>query len=134
MSRDVNLVSVLGTIGVIVAVIGGGGYLVRPVFRFVAKADSVEVFTATALLVVMGVALLMEMAGVSATLGAFLAGMLLADSEYRHELESNIEPFKGLLLGLFFIRVGMSMDFSQIGRAALRVRVWQYVLISVCAE
>ena len=111
-AQDFNLFAVLRTVGVIVAVIVGGRYLLRPVFRFVAKADSVEVFTATALLVVMGVALLMEMAGVSATLGAFLAGMLLADSEYRHELESNIEPFKGLLLGLFFISVGMSMDLS----------------------
>ena len=108
----VDLFGVLRTIGVIVAVVVGGRYLLRPVFRFVAKADSVEVFTATALLVVMGVALLMEVAGVSVTLGAFLAGMLLADSEYRHELESNIEPFKGLLLGLFFISVGMSMDLS----------------------
>jgi glutathione-regulated potassium-efflux system protein KefB len=103
---------VVRTVGVILAVAVGGRYLLRPVFRFVARADSVEVFTATALLVVMGVALLMELAGVSATLGAFLAGMLLADSEYRHELESNIEPFKGLLLGLFFISVGMSMDLS----------------------
>jgi glutathione-regulated potassium-efflux system protein KefB len=84
----------------------------RPVFRFVAKADSVEVSTATALLVVMGTALIMELAHVSATLGAFLAGVLLADSEYRHEMESHIEPFKGLLLGLFFISVGMSMDLS----------------------
>ena len=104
--------AVLRTVGVILAVVIGGRYLLRPVFRFVARADSVEVFTATALLVVMGVALLMELAGVSATLGAFLAGMLLADSEYRHEMESNIEPFKGLLLGLFFISVGMSMDLS----------------------
>ncbi|WP_426687258.1 monovalent cation:proton antiporter-2 (CPA2) family protein [Rhodanobacter ginsengiterrae] len=109
-AQDFNLVAVLRTVGVIVAVIAGGRYLLRPVFRFVARADSAEVFTATALLVVTGVALLMELAGVSATLGAFLAGMLLADSEYRHELESNIEPFKGLLLGLFFISVGMSMD------------------------
>ncbi|MEO6799688.1 MAG: monovalent cation:proton antiporter-2 (CPA2) family protein [Rhodanobacter sp.] len=111
-ATDVDLFSVLRTVGVILAVVVGGRYLLRPVFRFVAKADSVEVFTATALLVVMGVALLMELAGVSVTLGAFLAGMLLADSEYRHELESNIEPFKGLLLGLFFISVGMSMDLS----------------------
>lgn len=111
-AQDFNLLAVARTVGVILAVIIGGRYLLRPVFRFVAKADSVEVFTATALLVVMGVALLMETAGVSATLGAFLAGMLLADSEYRHELESNIEPFKGLLLGLFFVSVGMSMDLS----------------------
>jgi len=111
-ATHVDLYGVLRTVGVILAVVIGGRYLLRPVFRFVAKADSVEVFTATALLVVMGVALLMELAGVSVTLGAFLAGMLLADSEYRHELESNIEPFKGLLLGLFFISVGMSMDLS----------------------
>jgi glutathione-regulated potassium-efflux system protein KefB len=107
-----DLPAVLRTVGVILAVVVGGRYLLRPVFRFVARADSVEVSTATALLVVMGVALLMEMAGVSATLGAFLAGVLLADSEYRHEMESHIEPFKGLLLGLFFISVGMSMDLS----------------------
>jgi len=111
-ATHVDLFGVLRTVGVILAVVVGGRYLLRSVFRFVAKADSVEVFTATALLVVMGVALLMELAGVSVTLGAFLAGMLLADSEYRHELESNIEPFKGLLLGLFFISVGMSMDLS----------------------
>ncbi len=111
-AQSFDLLAVLRTIGVILAVVVGGRYLLRPVFRFVARADSVEVFTATALLVVMGVALLMELAGVSATLGAFLAGMLLADSEYRHEMESNIEPFKGLLLGLFFISVGMSMDIS----------------------
>ncbi|MEO9214565.1 MAG: monovalent cation:proton antiporter-2 (CPA2) family protein [Rhodanobacter sp.] len=111
-AQSFDLLALLRTIGVILAVVVGGRYLLRPVFRFVARADSVEVFTATALLVVMGVALLMELAGVSATLGAFLAGMLLADSEYRHEMESNIEPFKGLLLGLFFISVGMSMDIS----------------------
>ncbi|WP_449426745.1 monovalent cation:proton antiporter-2 (CPA2) family protein [Rhodanobacter umsongensis] len=111
-AQSFDAFAVLRTIGVILAVVVGGRYLLRPVFRFVARADSVEVFTATALLVVMGVALLMELAGVSATLGAFLAGMLLADSEYRHEMESNIEPFKGLLLGLFFISVGMSMDIS----------------------
>lgn len=102
--------AVLRTVGAIVAVMVGGRYLLRPIFRFVAKADTVEVSTATALLVVMGTAWLMELVGVSSTLGAFLAGVLLADSEYRHELESHLEPFKGLLLGLFFISVGMSMD------------------------
>src|SRR6185312_877536 len=106
-SHGFDLAGTLRTVGVIVAVVVGGRYLLRPVFRFVAKADAVEVSTATALLVVMGVALLMEVAGVSVTLGAFLAGVLLADSEYRHELESNIEPFKGLLLGLFFISAGL---------------------------
>ncbi len=102
-------------------VVVGGRYLLRPVFRFVARADAVEVSTATALLVVLGTAWLMERVGVSSTLGAFLAGVLLADSEYRHELESHIEPFKGLLLGLFFISVGMSMDLSLLLRAPLWV-------------
>jgi len=98
----------------ILAVVVGGRYLLRPVFRFVARANAVEVSTATALLVVMGTAWLMDLVGVSSTLGAFLAGVLLADSEYRHELESHIEPFKGLLLGLFFISVGMSMDVAML--------------------
>ena len=80
-----------------------------------------EVSTATALLVVMGTAWLMEEVGVSTTLGAFLAGVLLADSEYRHELESHIEPFKGLLLGLFFISVGMSMDLGLLQHMPLLV-------------
>ncbi len=115
-SHGFDLRGALRAVGVIVAVIVGGRYLLRPVFRFVAKADAVEVSTATALLVVMGVALLMEVTGLSVTLGAFLAGVLLADSEYRHELESNIEPFKGLLLGLFFISVGMAMDVSLLLR------------------
>ena len=107
--HGIDPLAALRTVAVILAVVIGGRYLLRPVFRFVARADSVEVSTATALLVVMGTALLMEEFKVSVTLGAFLAGVLLADSEYRHELESNIEPFKGLLLGLFFISVGMSM-------------------------
>ncbi|RZA14533.1 MAG: glutathione-regulated potassium-efflux system protein KefB, partial [Proteobacteria bacterium] len=87
---------VLGSIAVVVI---GGRYLLRPVFRIVARTGLQEVSTATALLVVIGTAWLMELAGVSMALGAFLAGLLLADSEYRHELESQIEPFKGLLLG-----------------------------------
>jgi glutathione-regulated potassium-efflux system protein KefB len=109
-THGIDPMAVLRTVVVIVAVVVGGRYLLRPIFRFVARTKSVEVSTATALLVVMGTALLMEETGVSVTLGAFLAGVLLADSEYRHELESNIEPFKGLLLGLFFISVGMSMQ------------------------
>jgi glutathione-regulated potassium-efflux system protein KefB len=119
--HGVDLAGVLRTLGAIVAVVVGGRYLLRPVFRFVAKADAVEVSTATALLVVMGTAWLMERVGVSSTLGAFLAGVLLADSEYRHELESHLEPFKGLLLGLFFISVGMSMDLSQLLQQPWRV-------------
>ncbi|WP_319784241.1 monovalent cation:proton antiporter-2 (CPA2) family protein [Oceanisphaera sp. IT1-181] len=104
-----HLLQVAASIGLVVI---GGRYLLRPVFRIVAKTGLQEVSTATALLVVMGTAYLMEWAHVSMALGAFLAGMLLADSEYRHELESQIEPFKGLLLGLFFIGVGMSADLS----------------------
>ncbi len=96
----------------IAVVIVGGRYLLRPVFRTVARTGLPEVSTATALLVVIGTAWLMEEAGISMALGAFLAGLLLADSEYRHELESQIEPFKGLLLGLFFISVGMGANLS----------------------
>lgn len=101
--------SVFGTIA---AVIIGGRLLLRPAFRIVARAGNRELFTAAALLTVLGAALVLEWAGLSMSLGAFLAGVLLADSEYRHELEANIEPFKGLLLGLFFMAVGMSANLS----------------------
>ncbi|OYD23879.1 monovalent cation:proton antiporter-2 (CPA2) family protein [Oceanimonas baumannii] len=104
-----HLLQVVLSIGIVFV---GGRYLLRPVFRVVAKTGLQEVSTATALLVVMGTAWLMEWAGVSMALGAFLAGVLLADSEYRHELESQIAPFEGLLLGLFFIGVGMTADLS----------------------
>ncbi len=102
----------LEVLGVIAIVVVGGRYLLRPVFRIVAKTRIQEVSTATALLVVIGTAWLMDLVGVSMALGAFLAGLLLADSEYRHELESQIEPFKGLLLGLFFMSVGMGANLS----------------------
>ena len=92
----------------------GGRYLLRYVLRLVARFGTHEVFTATTLLTVVGVALLMELAGLSMALGAFLAGVLLADSEYRHELEADIEPFKGLLLGLFFMAVGMTVDIGLV--------------------
>ncbi|HWV07972.1 MAG TPA: monovalent cation:proton antiporter-2 (CPA2) family protein [Pseudomonas sp.] len=121
-----HLLVVVGSIGVVVI---GGRYLLRPVFRFVAKAKLQEVSTATALLVVIGTAWLMEMAGISMALGAFLAGLLLADSEYRHELESQIEPFKGLLLGLFFISVGMSADISLLLREPLVILGFTALLI-----
>ncbi|MFH7585564.1 monovalent cation:proton antiporter-2 (CPA2) family protein [Oceanimonas smirnovii] len=104
-----HLLQVVVSIGIVFV---GGRYLLRPVFRMVAKSGLQEVSTATALLVVMGTAWLMEWAGVSMALGAFLAGLLLADSEYRHELESQIAPFEGLLLGLFFMGVGMTADLS----------------------
>ena len=102
--------------GKIVAVIGGiilgGRLLLRPVLRWIAKSRTPEIFTAAALLLVVAIAALMQWVGLSMALGAFLAGVLLAESEYRRELETDIEPFKGLLLGLFFIAVGMSIDFG----------------------
>jgi monovalent cation:proton antiporter-2 (CPA2) family protein len=99
---------------IIVGLIVAGRYLVRPAFRFIALARSHELSTASALLVVISTSLLMQVAGLSMALGAFLAGVLLADSEYRHDLEASIEPFKGLLLGLFFMAVGMSADFRVV--------------------
>jgi len=128
-----DIASVVRVVGTILAVIVGGRLLLRHVFRFVARAKSTEVFTATALLVVMGTAWLMELAGISTTLGAFLAGLLLADSEYRHELESNIEPFKGLLLGLFFVSVGMSVDLGMLAAKPLLVLGMVALLLAVKA-
>ena len=99
----------------------GGRLLLRPVLQVAAGSKIPEIFTATALLVVIGAALLMEVAGMSMVLGAFIAGMLLADSEYRHQLEADIAPFKGLLLGLFFIAVGMSVNMGLLLEAPLRI-------------
>lgn len=98
--------------GVIAATLVGGHYLMRPVFRYVARMRQREIFTALALLLVIGIAGAYEKAGLSMALGSFLAGVLLAESEYRHEIEAAVEPFKGLLLGLFFVAVGMSVDFG----------------------
>jgi len=106
---------------VIAAIVVGGRWLLRPVFRTVAGLRIPEVFTATALLVVLGVAWLMQLSGMQMSLGAFLAGVLLADSEYRHEIEAQIEPFKGLLLGLFFLSVGVSLDLGLIRREPLQI-------------
>ncbi|WP_299918028.1 cation:proton antiporter [uncultured Roseobacter sp.] len=102
----------LVTIGAIGAVILGGVYLTRPLFRFIAMAELRELFVAAALMFVIGIALLMTLVGLSPALGTFLAGVVLANSEYRHELESDIDPFRGLLLGLFFITVGAAIDFD----------------------
>jgi glutathione-regulated potassium-efflux system ancillary protein KefC len=99
-------------IAVIAAIVLGGRLLMRPLFGWIARSRTPEIFTATALLLVVGIAGLMQLVGLSMALGAFLAGVLLAESEYRRELETDIEPFKGLLLGLFFIAVGMSIDFG----------------------
>ncbi|WP_162094973.1 monovalent cation:proton antiporter-2 (CPA2) family protein [Pseudomonas chlororaphis] len=119
---------VLGSIAVVVI---GGRYLLRPVFRVVARTSLPEVSTATALLVVIGTAWLMDMVGVSMALGAFLAGLLLADSEYRHELEAQIEPFKGLLLGLFFISVGMGANIGLLFSAPIAVLGLTLLLIAI---
>jgi glutathione-regulated potassium-efflux system protein KefB len=118
-------VQTLITFGAVAAVVIGGRYLLRPIFRFIAKTKLREIFTASALALVIGIALLMQFVGLSAALGTFLAGVVLADSEYRHQLEADLEPFKGLLLGLFFITVGAGIDFklmaAQPGLIALLV-------------
>lgn len=102
----------LVTLGAIGAVIAGGSFLTSPIFRFIAGAQLRELFVATALMMVIGIALLMTLVGLSPALGTFLAGVVLANSEYRHELESDIDPFKGLLLGLFFMTVGAGINFG----------------------
>ena len=104
-----GFVKVFGTLAILVA---AGPYVLHQIFRLVAKANMREIFTAAGLLLILGIALVMETIGVSMALGSFLAGLLVAESEHRHELEADIEPFKGLLLGLFFISVGTSVDYG----------------------
>ena len=104
----------LVVVGAIAAVVVGGGKLTAPMFDFIAVTRLRELFTAAALMVVVGIALLMTLVGLSPALGTFLAGVVLANSAYRHELESDIEPFKGLLLGLFFMTVGAGIDFGRL--------------------
>ncbi len=115
----------LKTVAVIGAIVLGGRLALRPVLRWIARSNTPEIFTAAALLLVVALAALMQFVGLSMALGAFLGGVLLAESEYRRELETDIEPFKGLLLGLFFIAVGMTIDFGVLlahpGRMALLV-------------
>lgn len=107
-------------LGVIAAIIVAGRYLMRPIFRFIAASQLREIFTAAALVLVVGISLAMDQIGLSPALGTFLAGVVLSGSEYRHELESDIAPFKGLLLGLFFISVGAGIDFDLLfGQPAL---------------
>lgn len=106
---------------VIAATLVGGHYLARPVFRHIARLRQREIFTAFALALVLGIAWGYESAGLSMALGTFLAGVLLAESEYRHEIVAAVDPFKGLLLGLFFITVGMSVDFAQLAARPLLI-------------
>lgn len=113
-SSAIDWMAALRAVGLIVAIVVGGNYVLRPVLQYIANTGMREIFIAFALFLVMGVSMLMQSVGLSMALGAFLAGVLLADSEYRQELELDIEPFKGLLLGLFFIAVGMSVDIGLI--------------------
>ena len=112
---------VLKAIGTIAIIILGGRLLLRPALRWIARSNTPEIFTAASLLLVVATAALMQAAGLSMALGAFLAGVLLAESEYRRELETDIEPFKGLLLGLFFMAVGMSIDFAVVIKQPLLI-------------
>ncbi|MEO8549371.1 MAG: monovalent cation:proton antiporter-2 (CPA2) family protein [Kofleriaceae bacterium] len=113
-----SAIFVIGAVGLVVVI---GRFLVRPLFRFLAGAQLREAFTAAALLIVVGIAYLMGRVGLSPALGTFLAGVVLADSEYRHELETDVEPFKGLLLGLFFISVGAQINFGLIANEPAKV-------------
>ncbi|WP_311781206.1 MULTISPECIES: glutathione-regulated potassium-efflux system protein KefB [Pantoea] len=109
----------------------GGRYLLRPIFRFIAASGVREVFTAAALLLVLGSALFMDALGLSMALGTFIAGILLAESEYRHELEVAIDPFKGLLLGLFFISVGMALNLGVLYTHILEILLGVLILVTV---
>jgi monovalent cation:proton antiporter-2 (CPA2) family protein len=111
----------LAFVGAVLGVLVAGRYLTRPLFRLIARAQLRESFTAAALLLIIGVALLMQMVGLSPALGAFLAGVVLAESEFRRELETDIEPFRGLLLGLFFITVGAGLDFGVVAARPLEL-------------
>jgi monovalent cation:H+ antiporter-2, CPA2 family len=111
----------LAVLAAVALVVLGGRYAVGPLFRALARTRLREIFTAAALLLVTGIALLMTQVGLSPALGTFLAGVVLANSEYRHELESDVEPFKGLLLGLFFIGVGASIDFGLVAARPLAI-------------
>lgn len=119
------------TLGAVAAVVFIGAFLTRPVFRYIAAAQLRELFTATALVFVIGIALLMSLVGLSPALGTFIAGVVLANSEYRHELESDVEPFKALLLGLFFITVGAGINFLMLAQQWQEVLFWAAVVIVV---
>ncbi len=121
----------LVTLGAIVGIILAGVYLTRPVFRFIHTSRLREMYTALALLIVVGIAFVMSLVGLSPALGAFLAGLVLASSEFRHELESDIAPFKGLLLGLFFIAVGAGINFSLLFASFFTILALTFSLILI---
>ena len=111
----------------IAGLIAAGHWLLNPLFRILAAAKAREVMTAAALLVVLGAALLMQVSGLTMAMGAFLAGVLLSESTFRHQIKADIEPFRGILLGLFFLGVGMSLDLSVVAQN------WQLIVSSVIA-
>jgi glutathione-regulated potassium-efflux system protein KefB len=120
-------------LGSIVGLVVAGRYLLNPMFRILAQSQAREVMTAAALLVVLGAALLMEIGGLSMAMGAFIAGVLLSESTFRHELEADIEPFRGLLLGLFFLAVGMSLDLGVIATDWPKILAFTAMFIAVKA-
>ena len=124
MSRLIGIGIALGTVLGLVAV---GRWILNPVFKFLADAKAREVMTGAALLVVLGAALVMEVGGLSMAMGAFLAGVLLSTSSFKHQLEADVEPFRGLLLGLFFLSVGMALDVAVV------IENWQIIVVSVLA-
>jgi glutathione-regulated potassium-efflux system protein KefB len=119
--------SIAIALGAVVALVAAGKWLLNPLFRILAAADAREVMTAAALLLVLGTALLMQYSGLSMAMGAFLAGVLLSESTFRHQLEADIEPFRGILLGLFFLSVGMSLDLSVLASD------WRFIAVAVAA-
>ena len=121
----------LVTVGAIAVIILAGVFLTRPVFRYIHQARIREMYTALALLMVVAIAVLMQMVGLSPALGTFLAGVVLANSEFKHELETDLEPFKGLLLGLFFITVGAGFDFQAFFGDPVRIVLLTFLLIAV---
>lgn len=121
----------IAVLGAVVLIVVGGRFLIRPIFRFIAQTKLLEIFTAASLLLVIAIAVLMTQVGLSPALGTFLAGVVLANSEYRHELISDIEPFKGLLLGLFFISVGASINFQLILELPILIAALVLLLMTV---
>lgn len=130
LPRGMHAILVAGVIGLIILI---GHYLSRHLFYIIAKTNLREVFTAFSLALVVGITLLMESIGVSPALGAFVAGVVLANSQYKHAVDADIQPFKGILLGLFFISVGMGMNFSIFSQKAILIIAAVFALISVKA-
>lgn len=124
-------VSTLAVFGAVIAVVGSGRFVIVPLLRLMAKTRMREMFTAASLLIVFGIAALMSAVGLSPALGTFLAGVVLANSEFKHELESDIEPFKGLLLGLFFLAVGASINFELIGQQPMKVFTYVVCIVLI---